>query len=168
VAPYLILALFLIGIWGLVRKDNLIKKVIALNIVNSALIVLFVYLGSLSGSTAPILVERLQRGARGGEAQSLEGLRRVADFVDPLPQALMLTDIVIGICLTALALTLAARIYRCYGTLDIRLLEKAAAQDEGRTEGDAPGGGPAGASSPPEGGPEDGRAGGTRRGGSDA
>ena len=139
-APYLILALFLIGIWGLVRKDNLIKKVIALNIVNSALIVLFVYMGSLSGSTAPILVERLQRGVRGGEAHVLEGLQRVADFVDPLPQALMLTDIVIGICLTALALTLAARIYRRYGTLDIRLLEKAAAQDEGRAEGDAPGG----------------------------
>jgi len=132
VAPYLILALFLLGIWGLVRKDNLIKKVIALNIVNSALIVLFVYMGSLSGSTAPILVERLHPG---------EGLRRLADIVDPLPQALMLTDIVIGICLTALALTLAARIYRRFGTLDIRRLEKAAAQDDGAPPPASPEGG---------------------------
>jgi multicomponent Na+:H+ antiporter subunit C len=107
-APYLILALFLLGVWGLVRKTNLIKKVIALSLINSALIILFVYLGSLSGSTAPIL---------------LAGLTE-SEVVDPLPQALTLTTIVIGICLTALALVLVARIYRHYGTLDIRRLER--------------------------------------------
>ena len=107
-APYLILALFLLGVWGLVQKRNLIKKVIALSLVSSALVILFVYLGSLSGSTAPILLA----GLTGSEV------------VDPLPQALTLTTIVIGVCLTALALVLVARIYRRYGTLDIRCIEK--------------------------------------------
>ena len=102
-----IIVLFLLGIWGLLGKDNLIKKVIALNIINSAIIILFVYLGSLSGTTAPIM------------------LKGIADIVDPLPQALMLTAIVIGISVTALALTLISKIYRHFGTLDIRRIEKA-------------------------------------------
>jgi multicomponent Na+:H+ antiporter subunit C len=125
VIPYLILALFLLGVWGLIRKNNLIKKVIALSLVNSSLIILFVYLGSLSGSTAPIMIAR----AKG-----------TAGVVDPLPQALTLTTIVIGICLTALALVLVARIYRHFGTLDIRRLDRAAPPDpspEGQNDGDA-------------------------------
>jgi multicomponent Na+:H+ antiporter subunit C len=111
--PYLVLALFLLGVWGLVRQDNLIKKVIALSILNSALVILFVWLGSLSGSVAPILVEEARK------------------VVDPLPQALMLTAIVIGICLTALALVLVVGIYRSYGTLDIRRIEEALRQSNG-------------------------------------
>ena len=99
--------ILLLGTWGLIRKDNLIKKVIALNIVNSTIIIFFIYLGSLSGNTAPIV------------------LKNVAEMVDPLPQALMLTAIVIGISVTALALTLIAKIYRYFGTLDIRRIEKA-------------------------------------------
>ena len=127
--PCLILALFLLGVWGLIRKNNLIKKVIALSLVNSSLIILFVYLGSLSGSTAPIMLARAKGTAR---------------VVDPLPQALTLTTIVIGICLTALALVLVARIYRHFGTLDIRRLDKTAPQDpspEGQTDGAGDSGG---------------------------
>ena len=103
---YFIVVLFILGIWGMVRKDNLIKKVIALNIFNSSLVILFVYLGSRSGSTAPIMEENV-RGVP----------------VDPLPQALMLTAIVIGVCLTALALSLILRIYRQNGTLSISRIE---------------------------------------------
>jgi multicomponent Na+:H+ antiporter subunit C len=138
VAPYLILALFLLGIWGLIRKSNLIKKVIALTLVNSSLIILFVYLGSLSGSTAPIMLQGL----------TPDGV------VDPLPQALTLTAIVIGICVTALALVLVARIYGHYGTLDTRRLDRAVRSDsssdqrregddavDGPDSGSAPGGG---------------------------
>jgi multicomponent Na+:H+ antiporter subunit C len=132
-AQYLILALFLLGVWGLVRKHNLIKKVISLSLINSALIILFVYLGSLSGSTAPIMI--------GGPG---------ARVVDPLPQALTLTTIVIGICLTALALVLVARIYRHRGTLDIRLLDRAGSQTP--SEGNEPEGG----NDPSGGGPREG------------
>jgi len=103
---YLIIILFVLGIWGMVGKDNLIKKVMALSILNSAIVILFIYLGSRSGSTAPIMEENIG-----------------AVPVDPLPQALMLTAIVIGICLTALALSLILRIYHRYGTLSISRIE---------------------------------------------
>lgn len=104
-AGYLLIVLFVLGIWGMINKSNLIKKVIALNMLNSTIVILFIYLGSLTGSTAPILV------------------KGIADIVDPLPQALMLTAIVIGICLTALALSLVLKMYRDHGTLDIRRIE---------------------------------------------
>lgn len=104
---YLIILLFLIGIWGMIKKDNLIKKVIALNILNSSMVILFVYLGSKTGSTAPIMFEGIK------------------DIVDPLPQALMLTAIVIGISLTALALAFVFKIYAHYKTLStMRIKDK--------------------------------------------
>jgi multicomponent Na+:H+ antiporter subunit C len=105
ITGYLILALLLVGVWGVVRKRNLIKKVIGLSIVNNAIVILFLYGGALTGSHAPILV----RGA--------------ADVTDPVPQALMLTAIVVGICVTALALALVYRMYQHYHTLDILDIE---------------------------------------------
>jgi len=112
-AYYLIGAVFLIGLWGLVNKNNLIKKVIALSIANSAVIFFFVYYGSISGRTAPI-----QETATGSEP--------ALPMVDPLPQALMLTAIVVGVCLVALALALVYRLYRRYKTLDMRRIEREA------------------------------------------
>jgi multicomponent Na+:H+ antiporter subunit C len=103
-AGYLILILLLVGVWGLIRKRNLIKKVIALSIINSAIVMLFLY-GGASGDNAPILVGN------------------ITDIVDPVPQALMLTAIVVGICLTALALGLVYQMYQRYHTLDITKIE---------------------------------------------
>ncbi len=110
---YLIVILFILGIWGMIKKDNLIKKVIALNIFNSSIVILFVYLGSLTGSTAPIM------------EKEIKGVP-----VDPLPQALVLTAIVIGVCLTALALSLILRIYRQYKTLSISQIENLIKKEE--------------------------------------
>lgn len=107
---YLIAAIFVVGIWGVIAIPNLIKKVIALSIANSAIIVFFVYFGSLSGRTAPILSPDAPAGV---------------PPVDPLPQALMLTAIVVGVCITALALALIYRLYKRYGTLDARAIERA-------------------------------------------
>lgn len=104
---YFVIILILLGVWGMAKKDNLIKKVIGLNILNSSIVILFVYLGSRTGSTAPIMEERIKGVA-----------------VDPLPQALTLTAIVIGICLTALALSLILRIYQQYKTLSISRIEE--------------------------------------------
>ncbi len=105
-AMILIVLLFLTGLWGLIERNNLIRKVIALNILSSAVTILFVYYGSLSGRGAPIL------------------LSGIWDIVDPIPQALMLTAIVIGVSLTALGLALVYRIYLRFGTLDIREIER--------------------------------------------
>ena len=102
----LISSLFITGAAGLILTKNLIKKVMALNIINSAVVILFIYHGSLKGSLAPIILT-------GDE-----------NIVDPVPQALMLTAIVVGICVTALALALVYRLYRLYSTLDIIEIEK--------------------------------------------
>lgn len=105
-AWYLIGTIFLVGIWGVISLPNLVKKVIGLSIANSAIILFFVYYGSLSGDTAPILTADTGRP------------------VDPLPQALMLTAIVVGICVVTLALVLIYRLYRRFGTLDAREIER--------------------------------------------
>ncbi len=110
--PALIVLFFLSGLWAVMWKRNLAKKIIGLNIINSAVVLLFVYTASKGADTAPILTD------------SASGV-----IADPLPQALMLTAIVIGVSLTALALGLVYRLYVRYGTLDIEKIEKAAADD---------------------------------------
>ena len=98
--------LLITGILGIVLSKNMIKKVMALNIINSSIVIIFIYKGSLSGNLAPILTEGQK------------------NIVDPVPQALMLTAIVVGICITALALVLIYRMFRLYNTLDITEIEK--------------------------------------------
>ena len=97
----LILILGLTGLWGLVYKKNIIKKIYALSILNSSVVILFILEGSRIGTNAPIMG------------------KGVKNIVDPVPQALMLTAIVIGVCLTALALAIAFRLYRSTGSFDI-------------------------------------------------
>lgn len=96
--------IFIVGLWGVMHKANMVKKVMGLSIANSAVILLFIYYGSLSGETAPI-----------------EGSDKV--MVDPVPQALMLTAIVVGVCIMALALVLIYRLYLKFGTLDMKEIE---------------------------------------------
>ena len=112
-AGTLILLLILTGVAGMILADNLIKKIMSLGILNSALVILFVWAGSLTGSEAPIL---------------LTGVR---DIVDPLPQAVMLTAIVIGICVTAVALAIVLRIYDSWGTVSRRRLEELRSREDG-------------------------------------
>ena len=99
-------AILITGLWGLVWNRNLVKKVIALSVMNSAVILLFVLGGSELGVQAPLLT--------GGSLP----------VVDPLPQALMLTAIVVGVAVTALALVLAVRLYERFDTLDSREIER--------------------------------------------
>lgn len=108
IARALACALFLLGLYGLVARRNLIKKAFALAVQNTAIVVLFVLEGSRIGSAAPL------PGAEG------------ASMVDPLPQALVLTAIVVGVCVSALALALAYRLHRTYGTLDAGEIAKKA------------------------------------------
>jgi multicomponent Na+:H+ antiporter subunit C len=103
----LIGAIFMVGLWGVVNRANMVKKIMGLSIANSGIILLFVYYGSLSGDTDPI------EGSGG-------------NMVDPMPQALMLTAIVVGVCVMAMALVLVYRLYLKYGTLDMREVERKA------------------------------------------
>jgi multicomponent Na+:H+ antiporter subunit C len=110
VTEYLIALVFLVGLWGVLAKPNIIKKIIAINIVNGAIVMFFVHHGARFGRTAPIR----EPGATAVDA---------AAMVDPLPQALMLTAIVVGICIIALGLAIVVLLYRRYQTLDIRQIE---------------------------------------------
>jgi len=106
---YLLCALlFTIGLYGILVKRNLIKIVIGLCIMEYALFLLFAVLGYREGGTAPIISKGFEK----------------ALFVDPLPQALVLTAIVIGLGTTALAVSIAVRIHEKYGTFDIREIKK--------------------------------------------
>jgi multicomponent Na+:H+ antiporter subunit C len=93
--------IFLIGFAAVVAHRNIIKKIFGLTILNTAAVILFVLGGSEAGGDSPIL----------GDGVDL--------IVDPIPQALMLTAIVIGVCITALALALAFRLYRSTGSFNI-------------------------------------------------
>lgn len=99
----LCLVLFVIGIYCLLVKKNLIKKIIGLGITEYAINLFFILLGYRSNGEAPILDKNIT----------------VANFVDPLPQALILTSIVIGLGVTALMVAIAVRIYEKYKTFDI-------------------------------------------------
>jgi multisubunit Na+/H+ antiporter MnhC subunit len=96
--------LFLVGLYGVVTKRNLIKIVIGIAIMEYSVNLFLILIGYVRGGTAPIL--------------SGEVTEKV--FVDPLPQAMVLTAIVIGLATTALLLAIAIRIYKKYGTFDIR------------------------------------------------
>lgn len=109
--------LFTIGLYGLVIKTNLIKKLIGLNIMETSVYLFFIAIGDVRfGSStslwakAPFIHD---------PAQAARGLE---PMVNPVPTALVLTAIVVSMCITALALSIAVVIYKRYGTLDTRKL----------------------------------------------
>jgi len=106
------LLVFMIGLYGVMSKNNLIKKIMGLTIMNGSIVLFFISIGYREAGLAPIL----EKGTTGDIPTTI--------LVDPLPQALMLTAIVIGISITALALALIVRIYAKYKTLDIQELSK--------------------------------------------
>ena len=105
----LAICLFLVGLYGILIKRNLIKIVLGFMIVEYAINLLFVLVGYREGGTAPIISPDMQ-------PQSM--------MVDPLPQALVLTAIVIGLGTTALLVSFAVRIYRKYDTFDVRKIRE--------------------------------------------
>lgn len=103
--PYVFaLALFAIGIYTILTNSNLFKKVIGINIMEGSTYVLFIGAGNVRGGVAPIL--------------DMSDSSLV--YVHPLPQALMLTGIVVSVSVTALSLALIMKLYRFYGTVDAR------------------------------------------------
>ena len=103
-----IAAFFLLGLglYTIVTKYNLVKTVIGLSIMDYGVKLLIVSIGFNPGGTAPIF--------------TFSELNPSSFFVDPIPQALTLTSIVIGACVTAMSLALVMKIYEQYGTMDTR------------------------------------------------
>ena len=97
------LSLMLIGLYAVVTKRNIIRIIIGFSLVEYAVNLFFALVGFKRDALPPIITDVAQ----------------TRNFVDPLPQALVLTAIVIGLATTSLMLALAMRIYEKYRTFDI-------------------------------------------------
>ncbi len=95
-------ALLMIGLYSIIAKRNLVKIVVGVIIMEYAVNLFLITIGYKEGGTAPILTKGHLTG----------------NFVDPLPQALVVTSIVIGLGVTALMIAICLRLYEKYGTLD--------------------------------------------------
>lgn len=102
------LVLFCIGLYGVLRKRNLVKIIIGLGIIEYSMNLFFILLAYRYHGRSPI------------DAQD----QNILNMVDPLPQALVLTSIVISLAVTALVIAIAIRIYDRYGTFDITKINK--------------------------------------------
>jgi len=105
---FLCLILFAVGMYGVLRKRNLIKIIIGIMIAEYAVNLFFVLVGYRMEGRSPIFSPG----------------QDVFNMVDPLPQALVLTAIVIGLAVTALLAAIAIRIYEKYGTFDVTKIRK--------------------------------------------
>ncbi|MBM7869078.1 multicomponent Na+:H+ antiporter subunit C [Clostridium pascui] len=104
--------LFGIGFATLLLHNNLIKKIIGLNIMDTSIFLFFIAKGYIEGREAPILVN---------------GFRGVDGYINPIPTSLMLTGIVVAVSTTAFALALTIKMYEKYGTIELNeILEKGA------------------------------------------
>ncbi len=96
----------------MLASNHLLRKLMAMNIMQVGVIVFFIALAAKSGATAPVVVD---------VDQSIQA----SGYVNPLPHALMLTAIVVSVSTTGVALALLIRIQRRYGTLqETTLLER--------------------------------------------
>lgn len=102
---YAAIILFVLGLYGIMTQRNVIKMIISLNVLEIGLNLFIISVGYVEGGIAPIITAQ-------NNSSNL-------DFVDPLPQALVLTAIVIGVGTTALGLALAKKMYQKYGTFNI-------------------------------------------------
>jgi multicomponent Na+:H+ antiporter subunit C len=101
--PYAVCAwLLLVGLYGIVTSRNLVHLVVCLAVMQSASYVLLLAIGYRTGGTAPIFKD-VSVGTKA---------------VDPVVQALTLTDVVVSVTVTALLLSLAVAAHRRRGTLD--------------------------------------------------
>ena len=102
------ISLIMIGLYAVLVKKNLLKMLVGLSIMETGGNLLLISIGYINGRSAPILSEGI------GPNQA----------VDPIPQALVLTAIVIGVATTAMALSAAIILYEKYGTLNIEEIRR--------------------------------------------
>lgn len=99
---WVVIFLMMVGFYTVIAYDNLVKKIVGLNIFQTSVFMLYISMGKISGGTAPIVVE---------------GATDVV-YSNPLPHVLILTAIVVGVATTSLGLALIIRIKEAYGTIN--------------------------------------------------
>ena len=107
--------LFGIGFGNLLLQNNLIKKIIGLNIMDTAIYLFLAEKGYIEGRVAPIVTN---------------GVQSVEAYINPIPSGLVLTGIVVSVSVSALMLALTIRLYRRYQTLDLDEISKQLKKEE--------------------------------------
>jgi len=97
---WIVIVLMMIGLYIVVSRGNLVKKIVGLNIFQVSVFLLYISMGKVRGGTAPILTGKPEV------------------FSNPLPHVLILTAIVVGVATTALGCALVVRIREAYGTIE--------------------------------------------------
>ncbi|MGI6037903.1 MAG: sodium:proton antiporter [Limnochordia bacterium] len=114
--PYCIsVILFVIGALIVLTRNNLFKKLIGINVMESAIFLTFIASGNIRGGTVPIHNPAIPN----------------PQYINPLPSALMLTGIVVSISVTTFALSLVVRLYKAYGTVDAQRIAELAREVAG-------------------------------------
>ncbi|MEP3246284.1 MAG: cation:proton antiporter subunit C [Sneathiella sp.] len=108
---WVFIILLMIGLYTVMSRTNLIKKMIGLSLFQAAVFLFYITMGKIEGGTAPILIDD-----------------PTTVYSNPLPHVLILTAIVVGVATTALGLSLVVRIKETFGTIDEE--EILAAEDE--------------------------------------
>lgn len=96
-------AIFVVGLYMVIIHGNLIRKIIGINLMETAVFLVFVTIGYVRNGRAPIISD--------SSAGSV--------YVNPLPSALILTGIVVAVSITVYALSMVVRIHETYGTVEI-------------------------------------------------
>jgi multicomponent Na+:H+ antiporter subunit C len=127
---WLFTVMMMTGLYIVISRGNLVKKIVGLNIFQSAVFMFYISIGKVTGGTAPIFPVDMQ-------------IDPETIYTNPLPHVLILTAIVVGIATTSLGLALVVRIRESYDTIeedDILAIEKDMERAEAQEFGDAMGG----------------------------
>lgn len=108
---WIYIVLMMIGFYAMIGKRNLMKKIIGMNIFQTATILFFVSVGCKRGATLPILEHAHGHG-------HVEHAIEVSAYINPLPHVLMLTAIVVMVATLGVALAIAIMIYKRHNTLE--------------------------------------------------
>ena len=103
---WIVVFLMIAGLYIVIARENLIKKLVGLNVFQASVFIHYITMGKVDGGTAPLI----------GEA--------IEVYSNPLPHVLILTAIVVGVATTALGLALVVRINEAYGTIEDDELEE--------------------------------------------
>jgi multicomponent Na+:H+ antiporter subunit C len=107
---WIFIILMFTGLYGVIAKNNIIKKLIGMNIFQTSIILFYVSLSAKLDGTIPIITE--------SDKHKPDTLIDAANYMNPLPHVLMLTAIVVSVATIGVALALAIKVYRTYETLE--------------------------------------------------
>mgnify|MGYP003117082313 FL=1 len=97
---WIVVVLMMTGFYIVIAHDNLVKKIVGLNVFQVSVFLFYILMAKVSGGTAPILADGIEK------------------YANPLPHVLILTAIVVGVATTALGLALVVRIRNAYDTIE--------------------------------------------------